>query len=97
VGGSVLELRVHDGDHATTRVALRGLGDRGGTTGGPAGPVIVPAPDGPRTLMEALRRLESAGVVPEDVALRKPTLDDVFQALTGPRPAPAGRSAGDAR
>ncbi len=51
-------------------------------------------------LEEALRRLEAAGVVPEDLALRKPTLDDVFLALTGHRtnpptgnlPEPSGRA-----
>jgi hypothetical protein len=36
-------------------------------------------------LTKALRRLEGAGITPEDLALRKPTLDDVFLALTGHR------------
>jgi hypothetical protein len=44
---------------------------------------VVPAPHGAATLTEALRRLHAAGVTPEDVALHKPTLDDVFLALTG--------------
>jgi hypothetical protein len=44
---------------------------------------VIPAPDGARTLTEALRRLDRAGITPEDVTLRKPTLDDVFLALTG--------------
>ena len=44
---------------------------------------MVPAPHGAATLAEALRRLHAAGVTPEDVALHKPTLDDVFLALTG--------------
>jgi ABC-2 type transport system ATP-binding protein len=33
--------------------------------------------------MEAVRRLDEAGVGVEDLALRRPTLDDVFLALTG--------------
>ena len=37
-------------------------------------------------LMAALRSLDAAGVEIEDVALRQPTLDEVFLALTG-RPA----------
>jgi hypothetical protein len=49
------------------------------------GKIVVPAPDGPATLTEALRRLDAAGITPEDVALHKPTLDDVFLALTGHR------------
>jgi ABC-2 type transport system ATP-binding protein len=35
------------------------------------------------TIMEAVRRLDAAGVVADDVAVRRPTLDDVFLALTG--------------
>ena len=35
------------------------------------------------TIDEALRRLDTAGVALHDVALRRPTLDDVFLTLTG--------------
>jgi ABC-2 type transport system ATP-binding protein len=38
---------------------------------------------GPKALIEALRRLDGAGVGVLDVALHRPTLDDVFLALTG--------------
>jgi ABC-2 type transport system ATP-binding protein len=38
------------------------------------------------TLTEVLRQLEAAGISAEDVALRRPTLDEVFLRLTG-RPA----------
>ena len=34
-------------------------------------------------IVEAVRRLDEAGVGVEDIALRRPTLDDVFLALTG--------------
>ncbi|MFD1860003.1 ATP-binding cassette domain-containing protein [Aeromicrobium camelliae] len=39
--------------------------------------------DGARQLMAVLQRLESAGIEVLDVGLRRPTLDDVFLALTG--------------
>ncbi|MFE7742009.1 ATP-binding cassette domain-containing protein [Nocardia sp. NPDC057455] len=45
--------------------------------------IAIPAPDGSKTLLEALRRLDSAGVDLVDVALRRPSLDDVFLQLTG--------------
>ncbi|WP_068277026.1 daunorubicin/doxorubicin resistance ABC transporter ATP-binding protein DrrA [Aldersonia kunmingensis] len=45
--------------------------------------IAVPAPDGARTLAEALRRLDVAGVELVDIALRRPSLDDVFLSLTG--------------
>jgi ABC-2 type transport system ATP-binding protein len=38
---------------------------------------------GPKALIEALRRLDAENVVVQDVALHRPTLDDVFLALTG--------------
>jgi ABC-2 type transport system ATP-binding protein len=34
-------------------------------------------------IAEAVRRLDDAGVDIEDIAIRRPTLDDVFIALTG--------------
>ena len=35
------------------------------------------------TIVEAVRRLDEAGVGVDDLALRRPTLDDVFLTLTG--------------
>lgn len=43
----------------------------------------IPAPEGAATLTEALRRLDSAGVELADIALRRPSLDDVFLSITG--------------
>jgi ABC-2 type transport system ATP-binding protein len=45
--------------------------------------VSMPAPDGPSTLSAALSRLNSANIELADIALRRPSLDDVFLALTG--------------
>jgi ABC-2 type transport system ATP-binding protein len=44
--------------------------------------ISIPAPGGPATLMEAMWRLRSADIELADVALRRPSLDDVFLALT---------------
>jgi ABC-2 type transport system ATP-binding protein len=38
---------------------------------------------GSAVLIEALRQLDAAGIVVQDVGIRRPTLDDVFLALTG--------------
>jgi ABC-2 type transport system ATP-binding protein len=83
VGGAVLELTVPDGDPARALWALRAMGAEDPTDDRHHSKILVPAPDGAATLAETLRRLEDAGVVPQDVTLRKPTLDDVFLALTG--------------
>jgi ABC-2 type transport system ATP-binding protein len=87
VGGAVLEVTVPEPHRARTFQALRGVGGHDPTDDRHPGKVALPAPDGARTLTEALRRLDAAGVTPEDVALRRPTLDDVFLALTGDRAA----------
>ncbi len=45
--------------------------------------LTAPVSDGAAVLMEALRRLDAERIKLSDVALRRPTLDDVFLALTG--------------
>ncbi|MFW0795580.1 ATP-binding cassette domain-containing protein [Gordonia sp. CPCC 205515] len=44
----------------------------------------VPARNGAETLVEVVRRTDDAGIRLSDVALRRPTLDEVFLALTDP-------------
>jgi ABC-2 type transport system ATP-binding protein len=83
VGGAVVELRVPDEDYPRALTALRDAGDEGPTVDEHDGRLLLPAPDGSTTLTEALRRLDAAGITPQDAALRKPTLDEVFLALTG--------------
>ena len=57
----------------TSRAAITPESDR----------VIMPAPDGPGTLAVALARLNSASIELAEIALRRPSLDDVFLSLTG--------------
>ena len=45
--------------------------------------VIVPVTNGARLLADAIRDLDAAGLQLDDIALRRPTLDDVFLTLTG--------------
>ncbi|WP_214368045.1 ATP-binding cassette domain-containing protein [Pseudonocardia sp. H11422] len=51
--------------------------------------VSVPVSGGTKALVEALRRFDGEGVEVLDVAMQRPTLDDVFLTLTG-RPADDG-------
>ncbi|BBE44882.1 ABC-2 type transport system ATP-binding protein [Rhodococcus sp. OAS809] len=48
-----------------------------------SGRIAIPAPVGAGTLSEALRRLDHARIPLADIALRRPSLDDVFLSLTG--------------
>jgi ABC-2 type transport system ATP-binding protein len=83
-GAAVVELRVSDSDRAQ---ALTALSDRGADPrGGDNGVIIVPAPLGARSLHRVLHDLDAAGIAPEYLGLRKPTLDEVFLTLTGRTP-----------
>ncbi|AEE45817.1 ATP-binding cassette domain-containing protein [Cellulomonas fimi] len=87
VGGERLELTVHDParlDDARRLLAPLGVGAP--TLDASRRALLMPVDGGPRTLSESLRVLDEAGVVLDDVGLRRPTLDDVFLSLTG-RPA----------
>ena len=53
--------------------------------------VEVKVDDGPRALLQAVRLLDGEGLEPAAVAVREPTLDDVFLTLTG-HPAESGES-----
>jgi ABC-2 type transport system ATP-binding protein len=44
--------------------------------------IAMPAPDGANTLLEAVARLAAANIGVADIALRRPSLDDVFLSLT---------------
>jgi ABC-2 type transport system ATP-binding protein len=84
VGGERLELRV--GERSRLPAAVEQLSPLGG-----AEPVVdqargiltVPVTDGTRLLAEVVRRLDAAAVPIAELALRRPTLDDVFLTLTG--------------
>jgi ABC-2 type transport system ATP-binding protein len=45
--------------------------------------VLLPVSGGAQLLVEAIRELDGVGIKIDDVALRRPTLDDVFLQLTG--------------
>jgi ABC-2 type transport system ATP-binding protein len=87
LGGSVIRLSVPDDRRAETMEALRATNGDGPQLDELQGRITIPAPLGVRSLQEAVRRLDSASIVPDDIALHKPTLDDVFLALTGRAPA----------
>jgi ABC-2 type transport system ATP-binding protein len=84
VGGDRLELHARQGnDPSDLARALDGLGSGPPTVDLAAGRVVVPVDDGPALLAELAGRLAAYGLPVADLALRRPTLDDVFLALTG--------------
>ncbi|NHT18002.1 ATP-binding cassette domain-containing protein [Cellulomonas sp. IC4_254] len=84
VGGERLELTVADvALLAHVAEALTPLGVGHPTVDDGRRSFVMPVSGGPEVLSEALRRLDERQVRLEDVGLRRPTLDDVFLALTG--------------
>jgi ABC-2 type transport system ATP-binding protein len=105
LGGERIEVIVHRRDdlqRATSILAACGSGDV--ALDEHTRELTVHAEGGAKALVQVLRDLDDAGIAIDDIGLRRPTLDDVFLALTGhaaeekpdDEPAPK-RAAGDGR
>lgn len=82
VGGERVEVVAsEESDVATIVATISDLGTEAPIVQGRD--VSLPVSTGASALMEALRRLDEKGLEVHDVALRRPTLDDVFLTLTG--------------
>jgi ABC-2 type transport system ATP-binding protein len=80
LGETVIELLFrddHDVDSAATRLAAIGEVSRDGRV------LRVNVADGATAMIETVRTLDGAHLAPATLALREPTLDDVFLSLTG--------------
>ena len=89
VGGDVLEVRPTRASDIDRLVGL--LGGLG--SGQPVADVrdqrvTLPTAGHVETLLAAGRRIQDAGVDVADIAIRRPSLDDVFLSLTGPEASP---------
>jgi ABC-2 type transport system ATP-binding protein len=84
VGGDVVEFTVDDASSRDGALAaVRGI-DGADPAIDDDGIVSVRAGDqGSDRLVEVVRRLDAAGIRPQGLGLRRPSLDDVFLALTG--------------
>ncbi len=84
LGGNVLEVTITDQDQLEKAAALLADLGHGPPSYDRAGGLITLATDGKaEMLLEAARRLEENGIALDDIGLRRPSLDDVFLALTG--------------
>jgi ABC-2 type transport system ATP-binding protein len=84
LGNTILRLElVQASDADAAKSVLAELGPTDITADGQAVEVKV-ADNGPAVL-DAVRRLDAAGVVPQALTVREPSLDDVFLSLTGHR------------
>ncbi|MGH4019620.1 MAG: ATP-binding cassette domain-containing protein [Pseudonocardiaceae bacterium] len=84
VGGERLELVLEDPIHlADAARILAGIGVGEPTVDEPARRVDIVVDGGAKSLVETLRQLDLESIAVVDVGLHRPTLDDVFLALTG--------------
>ncbi|MBX5442971.1 MAG: ATP-binding cassette domain-containing protein [Solirubrobacteraceae bacterium] len=82
VGGERLEVHLANGDAAERAIdALAPMATEPPTADDDTVKLQVSGRTG--TIVEAVRRLDEAGIDVDDLGLRRPTLDDVFLSLTG--------------
>jgi oleandomycin transport system ATP-binding protein len=81
-GGQVVEARVEGADVDAVARILTEIAGTEASVDRDAGLVTVPVPD-PSLLRTASRRFDEAGITVLELALRRPSLDEVFFALTG--------------
>jgi ABC-2 type transport system ATP-binding protein len=85
VGGDVLEVRpTRSADLERLVGLLDGIGSGQPVVDVRDQRVTLPTAGHVETLLTAARRIEDAGVAVADIAVRRPSLDDVFLNLTGP-------------
>ncbi|MBA2555880.1 MAG: ATP-binding cassette domain-containing protein [Chloroflexi bacterium] len=86
VGGERIEVVVRDATEvfrAAQLLARHGEEDATLTTDEDARRITIPSNGGARRLLQVGRELDEASIEIEDIGLHRPTLDDVFLALTG--------------
>ena len=82
-GDDMIEVHVRDAAHLPAVSGVLARIGRDPRVDVPQRRAYVAVDDGSRRLMDALRALDAEGIAVEDVSLRRPTLDEVFLALTG--------------
>ena len=84
VGGERLEVEITNDESLDAAAAvLARIGDAEAHIDADARRVSVPILSHDGVLTRAVRELDAAGVDPDDIGFRRPTLDEVFLALTG--------------
>jgi ABC-2 type transport system ATP-binding protein len=100
VGGERIEVIVHDKAMIPQARQLLTNGSDDVSLDEHTRRLTVPAHGGAQSLVDVVRGFDEAAITIDDIALRRPTLDDVFLALTGhvaeekEEPAPATATAG---
>jgi ABC-2 type transport system ATP-binding protein len=95
VGGERIEVVVHARDDIARAIQVLAAGPDGDhTIDEHVRRIAVPAKGGAQRLAQVVRELDDAQIAIDDIALRRPTLDDVFLTLTGHAAEAAGAGGG---
>ncbi len=86
LGTGMVDVGIEPDQRDRVLALIDGLTDDEATWDPERARVRLPAREGPRTLMAVTRALDSEGIVPLDISIHRPTLDDVFLSLTGDSP-----------
>lgn len=95
LGRDIVEVHVDVAQRAAVRTVLAELGNDV-TEDELTGSLRVPAKQGSKTLLTVAQALQGAGIEPDEISLHRPTLDDVFLAVTGHAAEPAQSSGREA-
>ena len=83
VGGERLEVTVEAQQIAETTAIIESVSGNKAIVDQSLRTITAPVSTGSKALMDVLRALDAAAIHPLDVGLKRPSLDDVFMALTG--------------
>jgi ABC-2 type transport system ATP-binding protein len=83
VGGERLEVTVEAQQIAETTAIIESISGNKAIVDQSLRTITAPVSTGSKALMDVLRALDAAAIHPLDVGLKRPSLDDVFMALTG--------------
>jgi ABC-2 type transport system ATP-binding protein len=83
LGGGIIDVAVSADDREQTAAVLSRITGKDAVWDDTSFTFTIPAANGAATLTEVVRGLDYEGVVPDDLALHRPSLDDVFLSLTG--------------
>ena len=96
IGGDVLELRLVEAARlAEAAEAVTDMGCDESTIDEQTATIRVPVDSAVGTITKAVRRMDAADIALADIAIHRPTLDDVFLTLTGHRVEPQIEAAGN--
>jgi ABC-2 type transport system ATP-binding protein len=97
VGGERLEIVVAESDISSAQEIINRVTHSASAVDVGLRKISAPVADGSQSLIEVIREFDTAKIHPLDLALKRPSLDDVFMSLTGHAAEEAVSETGDVK